>query len=282
MIIFIITQIATMGISIKIKYDTYRSIYKHMGDSGYKIDPNILNDIIKNKKPNKIRDMVNITLFVIPGINIISSVINRLIDTKKFGEELINNKALSSMTDLEMKAYQKLNTTNKKITFVLCCDEINKEYDKIMTYFEDSNILLQKNIAQLYYEKLPQIAYTLDEVKMLSKTIQSDYKIGKIDGVNSAIIGLPQNSTIEEVILKKEKSLNRYQFEKMDEEETRNGKFIVYPFDFDFEGNEELKKCYKEIIDIRDNNRKNMYIRSINVNKDIQKDVKTYVKKRVK
>ena len=83
----------------------------------------------------------------------------------------------------------------------------------------DPNCLLEKNIVQLYYDKLPIISYSLDEVKQLSESINSHYKLGKMNDINTAIIGLPEECTINSAIVRNDDKLLEMDYQEVNEDE---------------------------------------------------------------
>ena len=258
LIIYAVAQVTTMLASIGIKGNTYNKTYKKIGDKGYKISADKVEELLNDRpKERKIVQLVDALLFLIPFINVASAVIKRQYDIKKVNESIEKHEALIPMTEEEKLQYSKFNSTLKKATFVSCYDSFSKALDEIKVFIDDENTILKQHIAQLYYEKLPAISYTLEEVKKLSTSIDSSYKLGKIEGINTAIIGLPEDCYIDKVIMKKEDSLERYQYEIMDEENIETEKFIIYPFGVDFNENDKLKACYQKIVDERDKFRKN-------------------------
>ena len=141
--------------------------------------------------------------------------------------------------------------------YVSCVDVRGKIIDEIKLYLDDEVKVLKYDIAQLYYEKLPALAYTLDEVKKLSESIESNYKIGRMNEINTAIIGLPKDCNFTTVLLRKNNTLEKHKYEPLNEEDMKNEKFVIYPFGIDFNENEKLKACYEEIVKERDNYYKN-------------------------
>lgn len=257
-LLFVVAQLVTMLVSVKIKMDTYKNEYKKLGDKGYKINSEKVIQMIEDEKNSRVHDFVDAFLFVLPGINIISSTVQRVIETKKFTEKIEKFDALLPMTDEEIEKYQRLDSVAKKATFVSCYDTVIKAYNDIHIYFESNIDLLDKHIAQLYYEKLPAISYTLEEIKKLSNSIESSYQIGKADGLNTAIIGLPNKQfDIDNILVIKNDKIEKYDYETIDEKDAKNERFIVYPFGMDYNESETLQKCYQDILNDRDNARKN-------------------------
>lgn len=288
MLLLIIAHITTMIASLKIKLDTYKNIYKQIGDAGYKVDFDKLIVILENQKNSNIKKIIDSILFVIPGINLINSSVCRLIETKKFNKNLEKYDVLVPMTNYEKYVYNNLESTSKKISFVLTCNTIEKEFgeikvlsaEEVKVYLDDCNSILKNNgIAQLYYEKLPQIAYTLNEVKKLSNSINSHYKLGTIDGIKTAIIGVPEDCNIDFVIIRRDKCLEKNEYKTIEDEEVKDAKFIVYPFGIDFEESNELKQCYQDIINERTYTKKSLF--NISTYTKENKSI-LYVKKRVK
>ena len=288
--IYILSQLVTMFISVAIKMNKFLKTYKKIGDNGFKIDSQKMENISNKKEESNLKksiiNVLDLILFFIPGINMISASISSNITKTEFLKRLEQNNALIPMTDEEYEFYNNLSSISKKINFVSYHDEISKRIDYIKTLLDEERTVLEKNIAQLYYDKLPPIAYTLEGIKKLSNAIDSNYKVGIMDGINVAIIGLPKEECkINYVILRNKNSLEQYEYKELNEKDinNNNNKFIVYPFGFDFEENDELKNSYQDIIDNRNYFRKNKRSSMIKFNDiNLNNKEKIYVKKKVK
>lgn len=274
MLVYIVVQLATMYVSTRIKINKFKKTYTSYGDKGYKIDQQKISDYeYKNSKLNQAIDLV---CFLIPGVNIVNTIIRTNKSTNEFKKNVDESNALIPMNDNEIKYYNSLNNINKKILFIVQDNNLENqdllsEYIKLCLADEDK--VLDKKVAQLYYDKLPPISYTINEVKQLSKAIDSSYKLGKVEGVNTAIIGLPDDCEVEKVILKRQDKLETYYYEQIDDERLNDEHFIIYPFGIDYEESDELKDCYKKITDKRDEVRKNSMILN-----EYHNDTKPYVK----
>lgn len=270
--LFMIAQLTSMLVSTKIKADTYKKIYKNIGDAGYKIDVDKIEQIQQEEqKQNKLLQAIETFLFLIPGVNIVSSLAKRIYDTKKTGKLFEKYEVLIPMSEIEYNNYQKLPNILSKVSYVVYSDELNKQYEadlkRVKIYLGDKDVVLEDSIAQLYYDRLPALSYTLDEVKKLSDSIELYYKLGKMDGINTAIIGLPnEECNITTTIVKKDDSLEKHDYEIIKEEYMQNERFVIYPFGIDFNENDKLKACYEEILKDRDNYYKNKKSKIMNYN----------------
>ena len=97
--------------------------------------------------------------------------------------------------------------------------------------------------------------YTLDEVKRLNEATTYSYRIGKIDGKNVAVIGIPNpDSPVSKIQFKAEDYKITHTYEKMTEEEAQDKTFIVYPFTTHEDTQADVNKIIKEIKQSRINN----------------------------
>lgn len=279
--LYILAENITACISFSLRKNVVNKYIEKIGNKGYKVDFDKFVEVTENKKIGD-QNLKTIISFAIPGINIINCMIKNHKEIKKINKELEENNAFIPMNEFEKEQYNKLPDKNSKVQFVMVCEKLSQEiidaFQKTMLYIADPNDLLEKNIAQLYYDKLPIISYSLDEVKQLSKSINSHYKLGKMNDINTAIIGLPEECTINYTIVRNDKDLLEMEYQELNEDELENKKFVVYPFNIDFEESQELKECYQKIIDKRDNKTSGTSI----VYNTYYNDDKPYVKKKVK
>lgn len=74
------------------------------------------------------------------------------------------------------------------------------------------------------------------------------YRIGKIDGKNIAVIGIPNpDSPVSRIQFKSEGYKITHSYEKMTEEEAKDKTFTVYPFATHEDTKENLEKVIEEI-----------------------------------
>lgn len=282
--IYILVENITACISFSLRKNVVNKYIEKIGDKGYKVDFDKFVEVTENKKIGD-QNLKTIISFAIPGINIINCMIKNHKEIKKINKELEENNAFIPMNEFEKEQYNKLPDKNSKVQFVMVCEKLSQEiidaFQKTILYMADPNYLLEKNIVQLYYDKLPIISYSLEEVKQLSDSINSHYKLGKMNDINTAIIGLPEECTINSAIVKNDDKILEMDYQEVNEDEYVNKKFVIYPFNIDFNESQELKECYQKIIDKRDNKTTNG--KSIVYNTYYNDDsVYTYVKKKVK
>lgn len=254
--LYILAENITSIIAVTLRKNSVYNYIDKIGKKGYKLDYEKFCEITKDKKigDHKLKTIIS---FMIPGINIINCVIKNHIEIKKINKELEDNNAFIPMDENEIEYYNTIKEKQSKVQYLLMCDELTKTFnditEKALLYLTDAKVLLEKNIVQLYYDKLPIISYSLEEVKQLSDSINSHYKLGKMNDINTAIIGLPEECTINSAIVKNDDKILEMDYQEVNEDEYVNKKFVIYPFNIDFEESQELKDCYQKIIDKRDN-----------------------------
>lgn len=180
-----------------------------------------LNELVKLNNNGLLKfflSVASLTLSMfIPGMNIIASAIFSS-KTKKIIENL-------DSVELSPDYVAKF----KNLTKAQQIEEIKKLEEK--TVIEE-----EKSQGSQLEEKdaLTPLAYTLEEVKTISSSLNKDYVVGKIDGVNIALIGF-SSEEIDDVYIEliqafKEggASFINYHFNASTEEEVANNRFKVF------------------------------------------------------
>ncbi len=205
-----------------------------ISDKGLRIDKSKLkkestieDDIINlNFSVKNLSSLTKLSL-LIPGINLITaSVIN-----KKFKKGLEESedfqKCLVPMSEYEKAGYKDCVTKEEKMRFFLMTAQL--EEDQELLGFEGGQAFVHdSNLTVIREEPLIHMAYTFDDVKRLNAATGNTYRIGKVNGINTAIIGiLGDDYQIKKIALGENQK--HYEFVPMTEEEAKNQKFVVYP-----------------------------------------------------
>ena len=279
MITFIFLQLVTIIICIINSYNCVNNLLLKIAKKGYKFQTKNLNYFLsKNKFQNKLPMLLSYILMLIPGVNIIYINIKNNILINDLISDLYEQKILVGMTPTEKEQFRKLISKKDKINFII--DMVLKESIQPIN-LNENNIDPDNVILCLKNEHLTPLAYTLDEVKKLSTAANHSYIIGKIDNINTAIIGIPANlDRVKEVRFLSENFNTNHQFEKIPETETKGKTFLVYPFKI--ENEKSIKKAIDEIIEARSNTNRNPSIKYIQrenfQNNNITNDRKALIK----
>ena len=149
------------------------------------------------------------------------------------------------MTEEEKEQYAKMEGKLQKLTFTAFTASKESE-EEFFGFIGKRPIVVDHGLTTLYYGPLMPLNYTLDEVKRLNEATNYSYRIGKIDGKNVAIIGIPNpDSPVSRIQLKSEDYKITHTYEKMTEEEAQDKTFTVYPFMS--ETNEKVQEVVEEI-----------------------------------
>ena len=222
----LITVIGSVAITIHFIIDSVLEI----PNNGYKLDKDLLDEKKakeKTQKPNSMKMALTTMLLLAPGINLIYTSIKGVKLKKSIMKDPEMKKYLIPMPEIEKEKYAQLKSKFWKLKWATFADY---------------------KLTSLCYEKLMSLDYTLDEVKRLNEATIYSYRIGKMDGRNIAIIGIPNpNGTIKRVRSKEDNYNTIYMYENMTEEEAKNKTFTVYPFTIYEETQSEVEKVVQEI-----------------------------------
>lgn len=256
MIIFlgIIGELATVIGSIAITYKAVLDSVLEISKKGYKLDEKVLNKYLRKEikgekqKENIAKKLLGTILLLVPGVNLINSSVN----SAKLKKGCINDpqikKAIVPMTEKEKEQYERMDTKMKKLTCALFNSMKENDEKEFFGFIGKSPIVVDHGLTSLYYEELIPLNYTLDEVKRLNEATTYSYRIGKVDGKNVAIIGIPNpNSPVSRIHFEGEDYKITHTYEKMTEEEAEDKTFIVYPFTIHDDTQADIEKVIQDI-----------------------------------
>lgn len=226
-------EVATIAGSIAISLNACIDLVLEISKNGYKIDRDKLEEIQAKEEKKKSRiwgKVLGTTLLLLPGVNLAYASIQAI----KMKKELINNpevkEMLVPMTDKEKEQYEKMEGKIRKLEFTAFTAVMNEE-EEFVGFIGKKAIIVDHGLTTLDYEELLPLDYTLDEVKRLNEITKHTYRIGKIDGKNVAIIGIPNpDYPISRIEFKSEDYNIAHDFKKMTDDEAKDKTFTVYPF----------------------------------------------------
>lgn len=222
----LITVIGSVAITIHFIIESVLEI----PNNGYKLDKDLLDEKKakeKTQKPNSMKMVLTTMLLLAPGINLIYTSIKGVKLKKGIMKDPEIKKYLIPMPEIEKEKYAQLKSKFWKLKWATFVDY---------------------KLTSLCYEKLMPLDYTLDEVKRLNEATTYSYRIGKMDGRNIAIIGIPNpNGTIKRIRSKEDNYNTIHMYENITEEEAKNKTFTVYPFTMYEETQSEVEKVVQEI-----------------------------------
>ena len=246
----IIVELATVAGTLAIIVRSEIDAVIKIPENGYKIDK----DTFEKWRKQRAETVKEITPFkkwkflfflVFPGVNLINATIRGIQLKRSVMNDPQIQEALIPMTQEEKDFYSRLEGRFQKVmcaTFSIA----KKEEEEFMGFVGKHPIIVDHGLMSIYNEKLLPLAYTLDEVKRLNEATTYSYRIGKVDGRNVAIIGIPNsNKAVCRLEFVKEDGGVKHTYESISEEEAQNSTFIVYPFSSDDE--EKVQKVIEEI-----------------------------------
>lgn len=240
------TVVGTLVITTNAGIDAVLEIPKN----GYKIDKDTYENWRKKQAETKkeittLQKWKSLLLFLFPGVNLVNATIKGIRLKRSIMKDPQIQEALIPMTPEEKELYSKMKGRFQK---AMCATfSITKENEEeFMGFVGKHPIVVDHGLMSIYYERLLPLAYTLNEVKRLNEATTYSYRIGKVDGRNVAIIGIPNsNKAVCRLEFVKEDGGVKHTYESISEEEAQNSTFIVYPFSSDDE--EEVQKVIEEI-----------------------------------
>lgn len=245
--------------------------------NGYKIDKNTLDEFSKKQKKEKqsknkgIKRLLGGIILFTPGVNLISSIIK----VNKLKKSVMNDpmikESIIPMTDKEKEQYAKLEGKMQKLAFTAFTTKKGNNDEEFFGFVGNRPIVVDHGLTAIYCEELMPLDYTLDEVKRLNDATTYSYRIGKIEGKNVAIIGIPNpDSQVSRIQFKKENYNITHAYEKMTEEDAQDKTFVVYPFTTHYE--EDVQKVINEIKQSRTHSSVNANLEALQVEPRFEQD----------
>ncbi len=240
-LIELITVISSCLIKLNSHFDKLLSLSK----KGYKIDYDTYEQYLHNAALKEDKNKIlNTILLLIPGINLLNSLISeyQVINEK---DPLIEENKIP-MSEKEIKEYNSLkNRYQRQFYNLFMYIEDTNEKDLI---FEGLQPVIIDNYLLKLNEKILPLSYSLDEVLKLNNLTNYSYRIGTVDNINTAIIGIP-NSTykLARVQYNYDDDFTTHDFKEMTLEDAKDKKFIVYLFDPSEELKNKVDEGIKEI-----------------------------------
>lgn len=224
--------------TIVISHNRLNKVIDKVGEKGYKVAyeefKNFMQEEIAKEKKKSFK-IINTILMLIPGLNIISGLLeNKIITYKLFKDSRVKSSFIP-LNKEEKKIYNNTKYLGKRVGNLTYFSSLNKK-------------------TKLEYDALP-YKYRVEEVKKLNSCTEKYYKLGHLNGENIAIIGIP---SLEEVT--KNITLNGKEYCLEELPYNFEDAFIVYPFDFNYQTDEVLKTCMMNIRikQIKQNDNKNI------------------------
>lgn len=250
----IVGELATVVGSVAISLNGAVNSVLEISKNGYKIDKSVLDEYQKRQaeekkeKTNGIKRALGVALLFVPGVNLLRANITNVKMKKSVMNDPQIKEALIPMTDKEKEQYAKMEGKMQKLMFTAFTTAKENEEEEFFGFIGKRPIVVDHGLTSLYYEELMPLAYTLDEVKKLNEATTYSYRIGKIDGKNVAIIGIPNpNSPVSRIQFKAENYKITHTYEKMTEEEAQDKTFTVYPFTTHDDTQADVEKVIQEI-----------------------------------
>lgn len=256
MIIFlgIVGELATVIGSVAITLIAGLDSILEISKNGYKIDKSVLDEAQKKQaeekkqKSNLANIVLRTILLLVPGVNLINASIKGVKLKKSVMNDPQIKEAIVPMTEKEKEQYEKMEGKLQKLTFTAFTTAKKNEEEEFSGFIGKRPIVVDHGLTYLYYEELMPLDYTLDEVKRLNEATTYSYRIGKIDGKNVAVIGIPNpDSPVSRIKLKSENYKITHTYEKMTEEEAQDKTFTVYPFTKHDDTQADVEKVIQEI-----------------------------------
>ena len=197
-----------------------------LAKKGYKLDYKTYEEYF-NKVNSKNRQLVNNILLFLPGINLLSSLVNKY-QILNDNDPLINENKIP-MTSKELNEFNNLKNYSQQLLFTLFI-YLNNIEERELTFDNKTPIIIDNCLIKLEEKILP-LSYSLDEVLKLNSLTNCSYRLGKVDNINTAIIGIPNSEyKVLRVQYNFDKDLTTHNFKEMSLKEAKDEKFVVYLF----------------------------------------------------
>ena len=242
-----LTEVASVASAALLLSKVNENIMKLVADKGFLLDTNKAISIDKelhkgDKERSTTQNIFDGICALIPGY----TSYHLWKDTKKEAHKIISNAAfndaLTEMTPIEKEEYNSIKGTSERILY--CYRLLHTEPEDVANALKKmeeekgekvgigySPIICGHGLVSIYPDKISPNYYTLEEIKKMNEPTTFSYIVGKLDGKNTAIIGIPEIvGEINEVQLRKENYSVKHKFVPMNEEQAKDLAFTVYPF----------------------------------------------------
>ena len=268
-------ELASIYKTLKINNNSYVDMIIEISKRGYKLDYNKyleLNngeDGIDTNISVKTTNRLTMLSMLIPGINMLYAHHKKKKIIDVFMKNEIISKSLVKFTKEEEEKFKSLNTKDDQFFYTMFL--ITKKYDEeVYVPIEGQKIATIYSIDMgrqyLSYDSLMNLSYTLNDVKRINSVKNGKYKLGTVNGINIAIIGIDFDDELDmkmmydsfdEIVFKRVSFIRDnfeeiYDFCEMTEEEAKDKRFVIYPYNKCDDYDKEVDKIIME----RDNNRK--------------------------
>lgn len=184
LLIEFITVISSYLINLNSNLDKMLSLSKQ----GYKIDydtyEKYLHNSVLEEDKNKI---INTILLLIPGINLLKSLSNKYKVLNEKDPIIEENKI--PMSEKEIKEYNNLKNKYQRMFYSLFM-YIEDTNEKDLVFDGLQPVIIDNCLLKLKEQLFP-LSYSLDEVLKLNNLTNYSYRLGFVDNINTAIIGIP-------------------------------------------------------------------------------------------
>ncbi len=258
LIFSILIELITILSSCLIKLNISLNKMLSLAKQGYKLDYDTYEKYLHNSSLKEDKNKIlNIILLLIPGINLLSSLIYKYQIINEKDPLIEENKIL--MSEKEIKEYNSLKNKYQKMFYNLFMYmEDTNEKDLV---FEGTQPIIIDNCLLKLKEQLIPLSYNLDEVLKLNNLTNYSYRLGSVDNVNTAIIGIPNGEyKLRRVQYNFDEEFITHDFKEMTLEDAKEKKFVIYLFDNQEEIKNKVENGIKEIEEKRHSKRWNNQI----------------------
>ena len=233
----IIGEVYTVYKTLKITTSSFDDAVIAISENGYKLDYNKYLELNEGKDlvemdvgDNKIKNLI--TTFI-PGLNILFALNRRKKIINSFMKNEAVSKSLVRLNKEEQELYSSLDSRLSKFCYTMF--NITKKYDEEEFLDFDNNI--DPNVysydfgrQEIKGDVLLPLSYTLDDVKKINDSSSGKYKLGTMNDVNVAIVGIDDDSKkFKRLSFKRDNYEEVYDFKEMNEEEAKDKRFVIYP-----------------------------------------------------
>ena len=258
--LIILGEITSILATIVIRSSCAINATVSLAKDGYVLDQEKIKELKENnqwisRETNKVIQKLKTICFFIPGVNMVVAGLECFTCKKAVLEEAQDNNVLVKMSDQDIELFNKLKNNIQRLMFIAQVMD-KKDGEEIIGFLGNKPlVVVDHNLSRLNYDKLPELDYTLNEVKLLNNLTGYSYRVGTIDNENVAVIGIPnKNSTLDRIEFPSDNFITSHKYEKMTLDEAKDKTFTVYPFIYEDIIKRDLDVAVEEIRKTRTNN----------------------------
>ncbi len=188
-------ETATIAGSTAIAVNGAKNMMFELAKHGYKVNYKAVEEYQKNhkdeKEQSKGKKILSRISFFTPGVNmaIMGYQVHKL--KKEVVKDPEFQKLLTPMTEEEKEQFASIKSKFEKLAYLMTISEIKNEDEQVIDVSDNKVLVSDSDLLSLKRaDRITSYTYTYDEVKKLNEVTGQTYRIGLVNDLSTAIIGI--------------------------------------------------------------------------------------------